>query len=401
MTIAITITLCVLILLAYAFDLSSKFTKIPTVIFLLIMGAILQKVSVYLAIDLPDLKPILPVLGTVGLILIVLEGGLDLEINRSKVGLLKKAALSASFPMLVLLFLLSYAFFYLSGNSVVNSILNAIPFCVISSAIAIPSVHNISSSNREFVIYESSFSDIIGVILFNFFVASEIINTHSFTEFFFHLLLMFAISFVASIGLAFLIKKIDHHVKFVPILMVIILIYFISKIYHLPALIFILIFGLFLNNLDELRNKPLIKPLEPEKLDLEVRRFKEIVIEFTFLIRTVFFLLFGFLINLESLLNTDSLRIAAAIVVCILLIRYLQLKIFNISLSPLLWVAPRGLITVLLFLSIPLHRKIPFVNESLVIQVVLLSVLVMMFGMMFHKPQNSTENISHESNKLE
>jgi hypothetical protein len=36
-------------------------------------------------INLPDLTATLPVLGTIGLILIVLEGSLELELNRSKV----------------------------------------------------------------------------------------------------------------------------------------------------------------------------------------------------------------------------------------------------------------------------------------------------------------------------
>jgi hypothetical protein len=51
----------------------------------------------------------------------------------------------------------------------------------------------------------------------------------------------------------FLLNKIDHHIKFVPIILLIILIYEISKIFHLPALIFILVFGLSIGNLDELK----------------------------------------------------------------------------------------------------------------------------------------------------
>jgi hypothetical protein len=41
--------------------------------------------------------------------------------------------------------------------------------------------------------------------------------------------------------LSFLLNKIQHHIKFVPIVLLIILIYEISKIFHLPALIFILV----------------------------------------------------------------------------------------------------------------------------------------------------------------
>ncbi|MGS0748840.1 hypothetical protein [Halpernia sp. GG3] len=70
---------------------------------------------------------------------------------------------------------------------------------------------------------------------------------------------MIVISVVASLVLAILLGKIDHHIKYGPIIISIILIYEISKIYHLPALIFILFFGLVLGNIDELRGVKFLK----------------------------------------------------------------------------------------------------------------------------------------------
>jgi potassium/hydrogen antiporter len=54
---------------------------------------------------------------------------------------------------------------------------------------------------------------------------------------------------------------------------------------------------------------------------------------------------------------------------------------------PLVFVAPRGLITVLLFLAIPAEQLLPDINKSLVIQIILLSSLVMMAGMMLAKKE--------------
>ena len=79
MTTTIIITFCVLLLIAYVFDLTSSKTKIPSVILLLLLGWSVRQLTVLLDIHLPDFSPILPVLGTVGLILIVLEGSLELE----------------------------------------------------------------------------------------------------------------------------------------------------------------------------------------------------------------------------------------------------------------------------------------------------------------------------------
>jgi hypothetical protein len=48
----------------------------------------------------------------------------------------------------------------------------------------------------------------------------------------------------------------------------------------------------------------------------------------------------------------------------------------------MLFIAPRGLINILLFLSIVPAQQTPLVNKSLILQVVLLSALVMMIGLM-------------------
>lgn len=386
MTTAIIVTLCILILISYAFDLSSKHTKIPSVILLLALGwGVHQLISFFEITGVPDLDPLLPILGTVGLILIVLEGSLELEINKSKKNVLIKSALSALIPIIVLFLIIGYAFHMMSDASLKDSYIHAIPFCIISSAVAIPSVNYLSKKNKEFVIYESSMSDIFGVIIFNFFTVNEIINFTAGGHFLLQLISILLISFGASIGLALLIKNIDHHVKFIPIIMIVILIYTVSKVYHLPSLIFILIFGLWLNNLEELKNFSFIKKLAPEKLETEVQRFREVVVEIAFLVRTMFFLLFGFLIDASSLLDPNGLLIAFGIIIVIYLVRYIQLKLGKMEVSPLLYIAPRGLITILLFISIPVTQQLSFVNESLIIQVILISALIMMGGIMFNK----------------
>jgi len=163
--------------------------------------------------------------------------------------------------------------------------------------------------------------------------------------------------------------------------LLIILIYSISKETHLPSLIFILLFGMFIGNLDKLQRFEGIKKLRPDILDKEVRQFKELISEMTFLIRTLFFLLFGYLIETREILNTETIIWAIAITVSIFLIRALFLNLSKMSLRPLFFIAPRGLITILLFLSIPLSRFIDFFNKSLIVQVIVLSSLVMMYGL--------------------
>lgn len=379
------IFICVLLLIAYVFDISSTKTKIPSVILLLIVGWLLNQGTHFLGIKIPELNPFLPILGTIGLILIVMEGSIELELNQSKLPFIGKSAIIALIPILLFSIGFASAIHFYSGISLKIALTNAIPFAIISSAIAIPSAHNLIAKNKEFVTYESSLSDIFGVILFNFFALNEIINLHSVGEFFVELLIMLVITIIATIGLTVLLSKIKHHVKFLPIILMVILIYSIAKHFHLPALIFILLFGLFLGNLKLFAANKFIQKLQPEILENEVSKFKDLTVEFAFLVRALFFILFGFLINTTELFNLNSITWAVGIVVGIYSIRFLFLKLLKFDIRPLLFIAPRGLITILLFLNIPENQTINLVNNSLVIQVIILTALVMMIGLMTNK----------------
>lgn len=199
------------------------------------------------------------------------------------------------------------------------------------------------------------------------------------------LLIILLISIVATIGLSFLLSRIRHKVKFAPIIILIILIYYLSKIYHLPALIFILLFGLLVGNVEEFKRFNFIQKLKPEILNREIQKFRDLTTEFTFLIRTLFFILFGFLIKTSELLNQETIIWSIAISISIFLVRALVLKIVKLDLIPLLFISPRGLISILLFLSIPASQTTKLVNNSLVIQIVILTALFMMIGLLFSK----------------
>ena len=67
-----------------------------------------------------------------------------------------------------------------------------------------------------------------------------------------------------------------------------------------------------------------------------------------------------------------------------------------IPFSPLLFIAPRGLITILLFLSIEPVQAIPLINESLIIQVIVLTAFVMMFGLMKNKHTKDKHRLTNK-----
>lgn len=378
-----------LLLIAYVFDLTSPKTKVPSVILLLLLGWSVRQVTIMLDLQLPDYSPFLQVIGPIGLILIVLEGALDIKLNKTKFGLIQKSFFGALIQLLVLSSVFAYAFNYFGNYGIKDSLTNAIPLCVISSAVAIPSVRNLSTKDREFVIYESSLCDIFGVLIFNFLVLNETINALSFLHFGLQLLVIVCVSIIATFSLSYFLGKIEHHIKFIPIILIVVLIYEVSKIFHLPGLIFILIFGLSIGNFDRFRRYKWIEKIKTDDLDKEVTKFRELVTEGTFLIRAVFFILFGFLIETNEVLNTETFYWAAAIVLFIFGFRTVQLLISKLPLFPLLFIAPRGLITILLFISIEPNHTISFVNPSLIIQVIILTALIMMVGLISFAPHKS------------
>lgn len=382
MTTAVIITFCSLLLLAYLFDLSSAKTKIPSVMLLLLLGWAMKQATAFFEIQVPDFSNVLPVLGTLGLIMIVLEGSLELEINRSKLKTMVKVSLGSGASLAVLAAALTCTFMLFGLYPVRDSLLNAVPLCVISSAVAISSARHLAPATREFVVYESSLSDIFGVVLFNFVLLNEVINAYSFLQFGLQLIVMAGVSFLATLALAYFLNRIRGHVKFVPIILLVFLIYAISKLYHLPSLLFILIFGLFIGNLDELNHIKWIHKLRTEELTKQVVQFKEIVAEATFLFRSLFFLLFGFMLQTQEILNTETIVWSLGIVALIFLLRATQLVLSKFPLNPAFFVAPRGLITILLFLSIDPANSISEVNKSLIIQVILLTSAVLMLGLM-------------------
>lgn len=394
MTTTIIISLCILLLFAYVFDLSSSKTKIPSVILLLALGYAVKQASIYFNIAIPNLIFLLPILGTIGLILIVLEGSLELELNKSKLPMIGKSSVIALIPMILGSIALAFAFQYYGTITFKIGLANAIPLAIISSAIAIPSAKNLLSKDKEFVTYESSLSDIFGVLFFNFITLNDSIGSKSVGFFVLELIIMLVISLLATLSLSFFLDKIKHSIKFLPIILMIILIYAIAKEYHLPALLFILLFGLFLGNIDELKNFKFIQKFHLVNFNREVFKFKEVTTEIAFLVRALFFMLFGYLIETSEIFNTETIVWAIAITVGIFVLRFIFLKLFKFKASPLLFIAPRGLITILLFFSIPASQTIPLVNRSLIIQVIILTALVMMLGLMKHK-KHETEKSEH------
>lgn len=387
-TYSILIFLSLVVVFSYIFDLIAKKTKIPSVLLLFGTGLGLQFLLQYLGVEPFNLSNILPVVGTVGLILIVLEGALELRFEKDKLKLIKKTLGSAFFILVITSLLITFLFRYITHLPFQMCLVNAIPLGIISSAIAIPSAADLGKEKREFVIYDSSFSDILGIMFFNFAIQNETYGVQAYVDLGKDTLITLIIAVVISVVFLFLMKRITHHIKFFLILALLILVYSIGKFYHLSALIVVLFLGLFLNNAEIIPISKFKQLFLYEKLKNDLNQFLLLTAESAFIIRTFFFLMFGYTMNINSLLSLSVLMNGLIAVIIIYLIRGLYLKyVARTDIVPELFIAPRGLISILLFFSIPDSMKLNDSADGLLLFVILATSVIMTYGLISKRKQ--------------
>ena len=268
--------------------------------------------------------------------------------------------------------------------------LYATPLSILSSAIIIPSVSSLVDSKKEFHIYESTFSDIMGIMLFYFLTGQLDHGDHGggsgFTGFAGNLVLTIVISLVASYLIILIFQNIRSQTKLFLLIAVLLLLYSLGKLMHLSSLIIILIFGLLIANMPLFFQGRLGKWLNLERAKQIYEGLHVITMETAFVVRTFFFVVFGLTISLASLVNINVAIVSGLIILSIYLIRFVILRIFiGSDILPQLFIAPRGLITILLFYAIPESAKVEGFEAGILLFIIILSSLIMTFAMIYDK----------------
>lgn len=409
------IALSVAVLLSYWYLHLGRQLRFPSVVFLLLTGLALRVASDVGGFDL-DLPPgLLPTLGTIGLILIVLEGALDLNLAPGRGGFVRRTFGAALLGVLGTTAGVAAVMALSFGLGWREATLLAIPFAVISSAVAIPSAEALGAHQREFVIYESSWSDILGVMLFN----AALVALATGRGFTLNLvgggLAVLVLGAALGLAMTWLVSHLEGHVKFLPLIFALILVYGAAKAVDLSPLLIVLVLGLMLNNPQLLQGlaqrwrtsqratpptkgtattRPgrlavarrilgrLLGRLHSDHFDSELDKLKHLTVEATFLVRTFFFLLLGYETELTDLADPRAWALALLLVALIFGLRWPLMRWLSgdANAQPLVWAAPRGLITVLLFLSLPESVVPADFPPVVLILVVVLSSLVMAVG---------------------
>lgn len=402
----IIIAASLIIILSYLFNRVSEKSNIPSVLLLIFLGILSREFIGLFGVEKDRILEIfsrikiLEVLGTLGLILIVLEAALELKIAKEKLKLISKSFFIALLGLLICMFgiagILTLSFDQMSWNI---ALIYATPLSILSSAIVIPSVINLNEYDEEFHIYESTFSDILGIMVFYFLI--ELVKPSSnvmvLGDFTFGLVVTIVLSVILSYVLIYIFQNLETKVKLFLMIGVLFLLFSIGKLMHLSSLLIILVFGLILSNYKIFFVGKLKRYLRPMAIENIKETFLMITIESAFVVRTFFFVIFGFSIALTTLIDVKVALVSAAVLVVIYSSRILSFLPFkHQNLKRAVSIAPRGLITLLLFYSIPEESIFEDFKSGILLFVIIVTSLVMTSGLMKKDEKNEVEDFEVE-----
>jgi NhaP-type Na+/H+ or K+/H+ antiporter len=363
---------CSMVIGFHLIDLVAHRFRIPSVLLLMGLGALSGSLASRHFVSLRIPLEVITGLGLLGLALIVLEGAMGLKWRKGSEAWMLRATLAAVLGILVFLIPTASAFHFIWGSGWRISLLNAMPLAVVSSAIAIPSASRLPEKLRDFISVESSLSDIVGVLVFNAIAIPAALGFATLFRMGWNAVLVAAL----SVGIVGATLKIMRHssqgVRFIPLLASLILFFAIGKILHLPSLLLVFLFGLAIANLPKIRLKLVRNWLMHDGFAQDAHLLETIVRELAFLARTFFFFLFGFSMDWNTLSRPLPWAIGATLLCLIYVCRFAVLRLLvGPDIRKIVFIAPRGLITILLFAMIPVSERISEIASGTILVVVL------------------------------
>ncbi len=342
-----------IILIGFFGGVSFEKTKIPDVLLLLGIGIVLG--PLFGLVDPKGLTHFAEYFGSLALMLILFEGGLDMDINK----LIKELGTASLLVMLAfVLSTLSIAGFlyFIEGWDILRSLLLGTILGCTSAAIVMPVISRMSLKEeiKTILSVESAFSDVFAVIFTVSLIEFVRLETTGIDAPFRAVASSFSIAIVLGVAAGLLWLKIldvfkDRKYSYMTTLAAILIVYALVNFLGGSGPISILIFGVILGNCTDLAGF-----LKLKTCSLVDQSIKFLHGEVTFFIRTFFFVYMGMMITF-SVISRDFLTLSISIVLIILLVRYISVFIIALFFQEkkrdrfvMLSMLPRGLASAVL-----------------------------------------------------
>ncbi|WP_291993785.1 cation:proton antiporter [Candidatus Accumulibacter sp. ACC003] len=370
----------IFLLIVFGVERLCRLWGVPSVIVLVASGLLARPMLDSIGVTLGWAGTLVPIVGTLGLVLIVLEGALDIELRRQRLRLIGATLFLSTAGYVVCVLAFAAVGRLVLGLSAVQAVLLATSVAVISSAVAIPGSSFLPPKAREFIIYESSMSDIIGVLVFFSLLHSDGSVKGAVLALLGGGVLSLLLSMLCALALMVLLLRVSGPIRFVPLLAGLFALYATGELLHLSPLIMVLFLGLLLNKPSLLcRFRPFRSWISSD-YESTLSEFRTLVVELTFVVRGFFFVLLGYWTDLSDLASPAAWIAAALVLTVIFASRWAMLRLLlgAAAAAPLTWIAPRGLITVLLFLHVREAFSLPsYLNGSIMLVVLASSALIL------------------------
>jgi len=395
-----------LLVLAFAANRLFRWTRIPDVVVLMATGVVIGPVLGWAHAD--QFKDVTHAFGTLALILILFEGGLDLNIRETL----------SHFPGGLLFGVIAYGLTTVSAGLIASASLKinlrdamlagAVVGCT-SSTIVLPVLQqwNAESGVKIILLLESTLGDILGVLTVGFLIRSHQAGGSAvgdfLTGFFSQVAISLAVSFVIGFGWSRLLPYLSEQ-QFWQVLTfsMVLLLYAGTEFLGGSGLLAVLGFGLAISNLSGGR-----RSLVPTLFQLsqggpgaheQILNFHS---ELSFLVRTFFFVLIGAVVELSGLRTIWPLLLGLTGV--IFLARWISIQfcrwtwrgLTSADREKILWMLPRGLITIVLAIEIIEVRgqSMSFLSP-MSFAVILLTNLILVFGSIRTKKMDPTGKLA-------
>ncbi len=361
-------------------------TKFSDVILLMFVGMLLGPILKVVSVEGP-ISVMAPYVGILALIVILFDGGLNLNIFRVLTVLEK--AIGFTF----LAFTLTVAFLGISmklifGWTYLEGLLLGAVVGGTSSAIVIPIISKLSMSEDSKVILtlEAAMTDALCIIVAIALIEVISIGTVDIRDTASSLASAFSIAIVvAAIFALFWVGVINKlyikQVRYSLTLSVVFILYSVVELIKGNGAIAVLVFALLLSNFNELAKR--LNVAGEFELDITLRAFQ---VEVSFFVRTFFFIFTGLIFDIDAL-KSNVLIMAGGIFIILLIARVLAVKALTMKdkkIAPfeksMISMMPRGLAAaVLASMPMAVGINIPYFAE-IVFSIIILTNLATTFG---------------------
>jgi len=373
----------VLIILGHILSELFTRTKIPDLLFLLIIGLVLGPV---LGLVTPEMFGILgPIFSTVSLIVILFEGGLNLRIEAIR-STFKECSRLTLLNFCGAIGVTTFVVLVVAGSDLLTAFMLAIIVAGTSPSVVIPLIRQLGlkESSQTILSIESALTDVLSIVLLLIALQAYQLHKFSFWQASETLVGSFVIAILVGIagGVAWSVirKKIAFFNKIFAIPAFIFILYGFIEMIGFSGAVAALVFGITLGNLTYF--KGIFAPV----IDLNVRQIelteteKSFFGEIVFLLRTFFFIYIGLSIQFD---NSKIFALGLLVTLLLYLIR-IPAVWFSIPKSTPAWdvsvmavMIPKGLATAVLA-SMPLQQGYPdgmFIQEA-TYAIVLFSIVI-------------------------